>query len=848
MPTWSRAVVVFSLVMVSAARAQGRPAPAPGGTPDPEVEKRVLAILARMTLEQKVDYIGGVDRFFVREVKETGIPRLEMADGPLGVRNFGPATAMAGGIALAASWNPALAERVAAEIGRDARAKGVHFMLGPAVNIYRAPMNGRNFEYFGEDPFLASRIAVGYIRGMQTQGVSATIKHFAANNSEFDRHNTDSLIDERTLREIYLPAFEAAVKEANVGAIMSSYNLVNGVHASQNGFLQVQVARKDWGFTGVIMSDWDATYDGLGAANGGLDLEMPFGKMMNRETLLPAIQRGQLSVATIDEKVKRILRTAVRFGWLDREQTDLAVPRYNQQGRAAALDAAREGIVLLKNEGGLLPLDRGKLKRIAVIGPAAYPAVPVGGGSARVEPFAATSLLQGISDRLGTAAAVTYHRGLPSLDELAGATRFTIAPGGERGLKLEVFPNLELSGTPVATRMERSLDLWQSAGGGPGGARQPGSARWTGYFDAPSAGSYDVFVQSGGGRGGHRLLVDDVLMVDCWQEARAFVSQRSLPLTPGPHKVVLEIARQWGIGWTRTRVGISPHGTLVDAEAKALAAQADVVIAALGFDDESESEGADRSFALPFGQNELVRELVAANKNTIVVLTAGGNVDMASWLASVPALVHSWYPGQEGGTAVADVLFGDVNPSGRLPVTFERRLEDNPTHDSYYPQDPASRRVEYKEGVFVGYRGYEHAGTAPLFPFGFGLSYTSFAYGKLTLSPASSGDGNVNVSFDVTNTGSREGKDVAQVYVSEVKPKLPRPGQELKGFAKVSLRPGETQRVSVTLAPRSFAYYDVKTGAWRADAGRFEILVGRSSAEIVLRGSLELAKTLTIPR
>ena len=847
MTTWSRALAVVSLLLaVTASGAFAQPAP--GRATDPEIEKRVDGILARMTLEQKIDYMGGVDRFFVRELKEVGVPRLAMADGPLGVRNFGPATAMAGGIALAASWNAALAGRVGEEIGRDARAKGVHFMLGPAVNIYRAPMSGRNFEYFGEDPFLASRIAVGFIRGMQAQGVSATIKHFAANNSEFDRHNTDSVVDERTLREIYLPAFEAAVKEAEVGAIMSSYNLLNGVHASQNGFLQTDVARRDWGFTGVIMSDWDATYDGLAAANGGLDLEMPFGKMMNRETLLPAIQQGKLSVATIDEKVRRILRTAIHFGWLDREQTDLGVPRYNQQGRAVALEAAREGIVLLKNEGGLLPLDRARVKTIAVIGPTAYPAEPVGGGSARVEPFVAVSLLQGISDRLGTAAAVTSHRGLPTYDEIAGATSFTMAPGGERGVKVEVFPNLDLSGTPTATRRDRNLNLWEGRGGDPGATRQPGSARWTGFFEAPSAGSYDVFVQSGGGRGGHRLFVDDALVVDCWREARAFVSQKRLQLSAGPHKVVLELARQWGIGFTRIRVGVSRAGTLVDPAVKTLAAKAGVVVAAVGFDADSESESADRTFELPNGQDELVRELVAANKNTVVVLTAGGNVDMSQWLAEVPALVHTWYPGQEGGTAVADVLFGDVNPSGRLPVSFERRFEDNPTHDSYYPADPASRRVEYKEGVFLGYRGYERNGIQPLFPFGYGLSYTSFGYGNLAVTPGRSRDGKVSVSFDVTNTGSREGQDVAQVYVSEEKPKLPRPPRELKGFAKVSLRPGETRRVMVALDPRSFASYDVKKGAWRADAGRFEILVGRSSAEIVLRGAIELATTLTIPR
>src|SRR5262245_49312523 len=323
-----------------------------------EIERRVNSIVSQMTIEEKVDLLAGVDGFFVRDLPRLNLPRFKMADGPIGVRNFGPATAMAGGIGLTATWNPALAESVGTEIGRDARAKGVHFMLGPGVNIYRAPMNGRNFEYFGEDPFLASRIAVGYIKGIQSQGVSATIKHVLGNNSEFDRHNSDSIIDERTMREIYLPVFEAAVKEAQVGAIMSAYNLTNGTHMSQNKYLLTDVVKKEWGFDGVIMSDWGGTYDGVEAANGGQDLEMPSPMHMNRKNLLPAIEQGKVSVATIDDKVRRILTTAARFGWLDREQTDWSIPRYNQQGRQAALNAARESLVLLKNEGSLLPLTK----------------------------------------------------------------------------------------------------------------------------------------------------------------------------------------------------------------------------------------------------------------------------------------------------------------------------------------------------------------------------------------------------------------------------------------------------------------------------------------------------------
>src|SRR5437588_1817867 len=369
-----------------------------------DVEHRVESIVSQMTLEEKIDMLGGVDNFYIRAMPRLGVPRLKMADGPIGVRNYGPATTMAGGIALAATWNPQLAEQAGAEIARDARAKGVHFLLGPAVNIYRAPMNGRNFEYFGEDPFLASRIAVAYIRGVQSQSVSATIKHFMGNNSEFDRHNTDSIIDERTMHEIYLPTFEAAVKEARVGAIMDSYNLVNGEHASQNHHLLTEIAKQDWGFDGLIMSDWSATYDGVAAANAGQDLEMPSPAHMNRQTLLPAINDGRVSQATIDDKVRRILRTAIRFGWLDREQTELSIPRFNLQGRQVALDSARESMVLLKNDQDLLPLDKNKTKSIAIIGPGAYPAVPVGGGSARVEPFRAISFMEGLSNAAGSGA------------------------------------------------------------------------------------------------------------------------------------------------------------------------------------------------------------------------------------------------------------------------------------------------------------------------------------------------------------------------------------------------------------------------------------------------------------
>jgi beta-glucosidase len=816
-------------------------------SPADDVEQRAQAILSRMTLEEKIDMIGGVDDFYIRAYPRLGLPRLRMSDGPLGVRNAEPpSTVMAGGISLAASWDPALAEQEGIQIAKDARARGVHFMLGPAFNIYRAPMNGRNFEYMGEDPYLAGQIAVGYIKGMQSQGVSATAKHFLGNNSEFDRHNTDSIIDERTMREIYLPAFEAAVKQGHVGAVMDSYNVTNGSHMTQNGPLNNDILKKEWGFSGILMSDWTSTYDAVAAANGGLDIEMPSGKHLNREALVPAIQQGLVSVATIDDKVRRILRVAIEFGWLDREQTDLAISRYNREGDRVALRAAREGAVLLKNDGDLLPLKKAKVTSVLVVGPDAYPAVPVGGGSARAVPFEAVSILKGISDYVGTTGQVYYNPGLLTVPEMADKTSFsTTASGGAPGVQAEYFTNPDLQGTPYLSRTEEHIDF-----GPPSRTSLPeeaASSRWTGYYTAHASGKFDLFVSSTGEDGGYyRVYLDEKLVLDDWTTAKELLGVATLTLDTNPHKIVLEHRGRSRWHGKHFRLGIAPEGSYVLPDAKKLAAKSDVVVIAAGFDPESESEGADRTFRLPPGQDELIEEMAAANKNVIVLLSSGGGVDMNAWIDRVPALLQVWYPGQEGGKAAAEILFGAVNPSGRLPATFERRWEDNPVHDSYYPPD-GTTRVVYKEGVFVGYRGYEHSGRKPLFAFGYGLSYTTFKYANLRIRPADSNatsDGLsaplYQVSFDVTNTGTTEGADIGQVYVSDTHATVPRPAQELKGFARIEVNPGETKTATVVLSARSFSYYDVNAKQWRADTGEYQILVGRSSQDIQLRGTVSL--------
>jgi len=823
-------------------------APATGQTEagsQSEIDQRVQKLVSQMTLEEKIDYISGLEgpkaaNMYIRPLPRLELPGFKMSDGPLGVRTWGPSMGYPAGISMASTWDTALEHQVGVEMGRDALARGVDFILGPGVNIYRAPMCGRNFEYFGEDPYLASRMAVAVITGIQSQGVSATVKHFAGNNQEWDRHNVSSDIDERTLREIYLPAFEAAVKEARVGAIMDSYNLLNGVHMTENEYVMTEVAKKEWGFPGIIMSDWDATYDGVAAANAGLDLEMPVGKFMTRANLLPAVHDGRLSEATLDDKVRRILRTAMRFGFIERDGRTPSESLMNEQGRQVSLQASLEGMVLLKNQG-LLPFDKSKMKSVAVIGPRAWPGVPAGGGSSHVDPLVAVSFLEGVSNELaGTGVRVLYAAGEPQPTEVYKLTGFSTSPDGQtRGLRGEYFDNAELEGKPALVRTDEHVNFnWRHAGYRPDGPVRDYSVRWTGYYIPDSSGEHRFYV---GGHEGFRLYVEGKLVVDQWEWQSTDLELVSMNLESGhPYKIQLEyyvhgISANIGLGVT------SGVGAQLD-EARRVAAEADRVILCVGFDEMTEGEGRDRTFALPGGQDELVRAVESANKNVVVVVTAGGNIDMTTWIDGTPALIDAWYPGEEGGAALAKIVFGDVSPSGKLPVSFERRWQDNATYNSYYAKN-GSKRVAYTEGIFLGYRHFDQSSVKPLFPFGYGLSYTTFRYSNLRITPESfGGDQPVAVSFDVTNTGQRGGAEIGEVYVSDGHSRVPRPAKELKGFGKVDLEPGETRTITVTLNRRAFSYYNVEQKDWAATPGEFGVLVGSSSANIELHGKVTLSK------
>ena len=724
-------MVVTAAGLLLKARPQNGSATPPYKDPKTPVDQRVADLLGRMTLDEKVAMLAGAGWMESVANERLGIPAIKMADGPLGVRSWlgssavtnAPqsrvvtSTAFPAGIAMAATWDRDLVQRQGRAIGQETKALGRDMILGPTVNIARVPLWGRNFEGYGEDPYLAARLAVAFIHGVQAEGAIPSVKHFAANNAEYERHRIDETIDERTLHEIYFPAFKAAVQEGGVWSVMSAYNKVNGLYCAESPYLLRDVLKKQWGFKGFVISDWGSTYSTEGTVNAGMDLEMPGGEAMKRWSALPSTQKdgngagwltpdkvlaavaaGKISVASIDDNVGRILRVMFASGLFDKPRAPTGEVDTAEQ-RALARTAAAESIVLLKNAGGLLPLDTSKLRTIAVIGPNAAVAQTGGGGSSHVRPQYAVTPLDGFRERAGGKIQVTHALGV------------------------------SMEGEDVSK-------------------------------DTPAA----------------RAQLRD--------------------------------------------------------EAAALAANADAAIVVVGYAPSLESEGFDRkTLDLPAGQDELIEAVAKANKNTIVVVNAGSPVTMR-WIGRVPAVLDMWYGGQEGGHAIADVLFGDVNPSGKLPVTFPKEWKDSPAF-RYYPGEKL--HVKYGEGIYVGYRYFDTKNVEPLYPFGHGLSYTTFDYSNLKIASAK------EVSVQVRNSGSRLGAEVVQLYVHQLHASVDRPAKELKGFARIVLAPGEMRTITFALDKGSLSYYSAAKKDWVAEPGAFEVLVGSSSRDIRLKGTFELA-------
>lgn len=706
---------LFLILPVWAAAANAADTNALYLDPTQPIETRVDDLLSRMTLEEKVSLVHANSKFTTAGVPRLGIPERHFSDGPLGVREalgrqyeilgLGDdySTAMPAGICLAATWDTNIAYAEGETIGEEARARHKDIMLGPAVNIYRTPLGGRNFEYFGEDPFLAGQVAVGYIHGEQSQDVASTVKHFVLNNQEYQRTTINVEADERALREIYLPAFKAAVQQGDVWCVMGSYNQFRGQHCCENDYLLNKILKEEWGFKGLVMSDWGGTHNTREAALNGLDIEMGASRNYNKCYLarpyLDGLKSGEFPMAGLNDKVRRSLRVMFATHMFDPGRTNGSLNTIAHE--LVSRRVAEEGIVLLKDNNHILPLESAGIRTIAVIGENAVLPQDHGGGSSRIKSFYEVSPLQGIVNRVGHDVNIIYSQGYN------------------------------------------------------GGAEA---------------------------------------------EDRAVAAARA----------------------------------------------ADVVIYIGGLHHNGyDSEGTDhKDYKLPFGQDELIQKIAAANPRTIVVML-GTPAEMDAWVGRVPAVLQAWYMGMEGGNALAAILFGDITPSGKLPCSIAKRLEDSPAHalGAY----PGTNGVEdYKEGLLVGYRWFDTKKIRPQFPFGYGLSYTTFKYSNLKLIQGDSGNQTlVTAQFDIENTGKVPGAEIAELYVHEDKPPLFRPEKELKGFKRVFLNPGEKQTVSIPLNETAFAYYDPARKGWVASKDRFKILVGGSSRNIFLKENFELPQTLT---
>jgi beta-glucosidase len=776
---------------------------------------------------------------------------MAMVDAGQGVRGgeestLGPATVFPSGVALAATWDRDLVQRVGRAIGEEARHKGsgAQILLGPAINIHRSPLGGRNGEYFSEDPCLAAQLTVSFVRGVQEAGVAACLKHYACNNEETDRDFVNVKVGERALREIYLPAFEAGVKQGGAWAVMSAYNKVNDSHASANAYLLGDVLKKGWGFDGLVMSDWGGVHEAT-TVQAGNDLEMPGGKFSTVENLEDALAKKTLSQQAVDDSVQRILRTILRTGLLDGPITRDPKQVNSAPHQALALEAAEKGIVLLKNTGALLPLDRKAVKSIAVIGEPTTKLQIAAAGSAEAVPLKTAEILGSIQRLAGEGVLVRHVAARTKGDPIPSSALIAAGKKNTRGFKAEYFKNPALEGEPALTRVEPAVQLRTAKAPAPGIPAADYSVRWAATLTAPATGDFEFLFT---GDDGFRVFLDDKPLIESWQPGGARTVTASAPLEKGRrYRLRVEFFQHGGdavaeLNWkppTKT-----PFAEAVDAAKKSTIALVAVST------QRTEGEGRDRTtMDLPSGQADLIRAVAAANANTIVVLNNGGPVAMSDWIDLVPAVIEAWFPGQEGGTAIARILFGDVNPSGRLPVTFGVRREDYPDTANFPGRGDYGTRqstVRYTEGVFVGYRHFDKRGIAPLFPFGHGLSYTTFNYGNLQLSQSGTPVGSsILVSVDVTNTGKRAGEEVVQLYVRDPETKTDRPPRELRGFDRVALQPGETKAALFTITPRDFAFFDVPGAQWKAPAGRYDIEIGASSRDIRLKTSLVLDADFT---
>lgn len=809
-------------------------------------ETDIETLLDALSVEEQISLLAGRDFWTTVPVERVGVPSVKVSDGPNGARGGGAlvggvtAAAFPVGIALAATWNPALLREIGVDLARETRSKGAHALLAPTVNIHRSTLNGRNFECYSEDPCLTSELATAYIEGLQSQGVGATIKHFIGNESEYQRTTMSSDIDARTLREIYLPPFEAAVKRAKVWAVMTSYNRLDGTYVSERADIVRDILKGEWGFDGLVMSDWFGTRSTAEAMNGGLDLEMPGPGRHRGERLVAAHREGRVGADTIRDAARRMIRWIDRIGGFARPAGSAERPEDLPATRALIRRAGAEAMVLLKNEAAL-PLAVAPGATLAILGPNAKIAQAMGGGSAQLNPHYLVTPYDGLRAALPESVRLVHE---------FGADNRRLAAPIRGAAEARFYRGRGFAGPVVATR-QADEGVFMFMGDDLPAPLDDFSCRIRAMQRIETAGDYEFSLIASGPS---RLYVDGELVVD---NANFRLGEEYFGVACDQVSAVkrfeaagdCEIAVEWWAGETRApfdmsvlRIGMSlVVGEAAIARAVELARAADAAILFVGLNAEWDGEGKDRPhLALPGRQDELIARVAEANPRTIVVLQSGCPALMP-WLDGVAAVAQAWYPGQEVGNAIADVLLGKAEPGGRLPQTFPARQEDDPALLNYPGE---AGHVRYGEGVFVGYRYAQARKLQPLFPFGHGLSYTRFAAGELTLSTRElAPGGRLRASVEARNVGDRAGSTVLQLYVADPVASVARPPWELRAFEKLALAPGESRRVEFELDMRALAFFDVARQTWVAEAGAFELSLGFSSAEIVARAGFELTQT-----
>jgi beta-glucosidase len=869
----SSAVVAVMAAAVTCFAAGPTPAAAagPGTTTSAATSSGLVGRLVEaMTLDEKLGMVNGwpdgvspqpaTDRLigvgFIPGVPRLGVPALTFTDGPAGVRMNLPTTAMPAPVALAATFSSDLARRYGEVLGRDARARDQDVIFAPMLNTVRVPQAGRNFETLGEDPFLMSRLVVAETRGIQGEGVIATAKHYAENNQEDQRQTINVNVDERTLHEIELRGFEAAVRTAGTGSVMCAYNSVNGKFACENPTLLTEILRNQWGFTGFVVSDYGANHSAGPALQAGLDLEF-FGTHFHQ--LKALIESGAVPVAALDAAVGHILTTMGRFGLLAHASpagapvVNRPVPPFPLLADAGqARRIAEDGAVLLTNRAKTLPLTQADLRSLAVIGPTARQLLVGGGGSSRVIGVTEREIspLDALRQRGGTQGNIAFAvgRDLQGRAVPSSALAPPNAAPGQHGL-------LRTNTTTGATQIDPTLDFV-----GPRALPEGTQATWTGALTAPTTGEYLLAVQTAGT--GAAITVDGTpidtggilaLLGTTLRRTTDGLTNASvrLNLTAGPHTISVTAAPipafppfiEASSGPVQIRLAwVTPEQRQADlAAAVAAAGRARTAVV---FAYMEGTEGADQpTLALPNEQDQLIEAVARANPRTVVVLNSGYPVLMP-WVKDVRSILDMWYPGQEGGRATADLLVGAAVPGGKLPVTFPTRESDAPTATSPLRYPGVNGQEFYSEGIFVGYRWYDQNRITPLFPFGFGLSYTTFGYRHLEVEQGEDGQ-TPRARFTLTNTGSRTGTEVAQVYVGRLPTSVPTPPKQLAGVARITLRPGESRTVTVRIDPRSLSYWDTRTHRWVIPTGQVAVLVGSSSRSIQLRGTLTVPPSTT---